>query len=546
MTNYKLQITNYKFKDVSLLSAVYHRYRILVFVFCLTCGCQGPEKTREYPNHYIESSIGDASYLNPVLSSDSASGDINDLIFDGLVKYDKNINIVPDLAESWEILDDGKIIIFNLRKNIKWHDGKPFTAEDVKFTYERLIDPISKTPYSADFELVKKFEIINPYKIRITYKEPFSPALISWGMGMIPKHVFQNGDFNTHPANRKPIGTGKYKFVEWKTDEKIVLEANPDYFRGPPNIQKYIYRIIPDQAVQFLELRNETIDIMELTPDQYNAYPSFFENYNKFKYPSFGYAYLGYNLLNPLFKHKEIRQAIAHSINKKEIIDGILLGYGVSATGPFLPTSWAYNPNVKDFEYSPEKARQIFLKHGWRDTDNDGWLDKDGKKFEFTIITNHGNKSRAIAAELIQSHLKKVGIKVNITILEWSTFLHQYIDKKNFDATILGWNLAQDPDQFQLWHSSQIKERQYNFVSYKNKEVDRLLEKGRRVFSLEKRQKIYRRIHEILAEDQPYTFLYVPDVLPVIHKKIIGPEVAPAGIGWNRREWYISGHKLQQ
>ena len=524
-------------------------FYFLLFTFTLCIGCQKTETVKQtsgndnFGDYYVESSIGDASYLNPVLASDSASADINNLVFNGLVKYDKNINIVGDLAESWNVSGDGKTIVFNLRKHIRWHDGKPFTAEDVEFTYQKLIDPKVKTPYSSDFELVKKFEIINPYKIKITYKEPFSPGLISWGMGIIPKHIFQTGDFNTHPSNRKPIGTGPYKFVEWKTDEKIVLEANPDYFEGPPKISKYIYRIIPDQSVQFLELRNETIDSMGLTPDQFNAYPSFFTNYNKFRYPSFGYAYLGYNLLNPLFKEKEIRQAIAHSINKKEIIDGILLGLGVPATGPYPPTSWAYNPDVKDYEYNPEKAKKIFRKYGWIDSDKDGWLDKNGKKFEFTIITNQGNKSRAVAAELIQAHLKKVGIKVNIRILEWSTFIHQYIDKKNFDAVILGWSLSRDPDQYPLWHSSQQKEGQYNFVSYTNKEVDKLLEEGRRIFPEKQRQKIYRKIHKILAEDQPYTFLYIADALPVIHKRFIGPEVAPLGIGWNFREWYVPREK---
>ncbi|HAX61574.1 MAG TPA: peptide-binding protein [Elusimicrobia bacterium] len=516
------------------------RFLLIIFLTLNIASCKKnrPEKESAEKNYYIDSSIGDATYLNPVLSSDSASNDINGLVFNGLVKYDKNINIVGDLAESWTVSDDGKIIIFNLRKNVRWHDGVPFTAEDVEFTYQKLIDPKVKTPYSSDFELVKKFEIINPHKIKITYKEPFSPGLISWGMGIIPKHIFQNGDFNTHPANRKPIGTGPYKFVEWKTDEKIVLVANPDYFEGHPKISKYIYRIIPDQSVQFLELRNETIDTMALTPDQYNAYQNFFKNYNKFRYPSFGYAYLGYNLLNPLFKEKKIRQAIAHSINKKEIIDGILLGLGVPATGPYPPTSWAYNPDVKDYEYNPEKAKKIFNELGWKE--DNGILTKNGEKFEFTIITNQGNKSRAVAAELIQSHLKKVGIKVNIRILEWSTFIHQYIDKKRFDAVILGWSLSRDPDQYPLWHSSQQKEGQYNFVSYENKEVDKLLEEGRRVFPEKERQKIYRKIHKILAEDQPYTFLYVADALPVIHKRFIGPEVAPLGLGWNFREWYVA------
>jgi peptide/nickel transport system substrate-binding protein len=520
------------------------------FVFCFNIlGCKKPnfnyktENVGNFGDYYVESSIGDASYLNPILASDSASADINSLVFNGLVKYDKNIKIIGDLAESWTVSDDGKIIIFNLKKNVRWHDGIPFTAEDVKFTYEKLVDPKVKTPYSSDFERVKKIEIISPYKIKIIYKEPFSPGLISWGMGMIPKHIFENGDFNAHPANRKPIGTGPYKFIEWKTDEKIVLEANPDYFEGRPNIAKYIYRIIPDQSVQFLELRNETVDSMTLTPDQYNAYQSIFKNYNRFRYPSFGFTYLAYNLLNPLFKEKEIRQAIAQSINKKEIIGGILLGYGIPATGPFPPTSWAYNPEVKDYENNPEKAKEIFKKYGWIDIDSDGWLEKNGKKFEFTLITNQGNKSRSIAAELIQSHLKKVGVKVHIRILEWSTFIHQYVDKKNFDAIILGWNLSRDPDQFSLWHSSQKKEGQYNFVSYENKEVDRLLVAGRKIFNEKQRQKIYQKIHKILADEQPYTFLYISDVLPVIHKRFIGPEVAPLGIGWNFREWYVPKEK---
>ncbi|HAM39511.1 MAG TPA: peptide-binding protein [Elusimicrobia bacterium] len=517
---------------------------LLVFLIFFV-GCKKSESVKSigkegnYGDYYVDSSIGDASYLNPILASDSSSGEINGLIFNGLVKYDKDIKIVGDLAESWNVSDNGKVIIFKLRKNVKWHDGKPFTAEDVEFTYKRLIDPKVKTPYSSDFEIVKEFQIINPYKINITYKEPFSPGLISWGMGIIPKHIFKDGDFNTHPANRKPIGTGPYKFSEWKTDEKIVLEANPDYFEGRPYLLKYIYRIIPDQSVQFLELRNETIDAMTLTPDQYNAYKNYFKNYNKFKYPSFGFTYLGYNLLNPLFKEKEIRKAIAYSINKKEIINGILLGYGVPATGPFPPTSWAYNPEVKDYEYNIEKAKKIFKKYGWSDYNKDGWLDKDGRKFEFTLITNQGNKSRAIACELIQEHLKKVGIKINIRILEWSTFIHQYVDKKNFDAVILGWNLSRDPDQYSLWHSSQKKEGQYNFVSYNNKEIDGLLEQGRRIFDEKKRQKIYQRMHEILADEQPYTFLYIPDALPVVHKRFVGPEVAPVGMGWNFREWYV-------
>jgi len=497
-----------------------------------------------YGDTYVDTLLGDASYLNPILAADTASGAINALIYNGLVKYNKDIKLVGDLAESWTVSKDGLVITFKLKKNVKWHDGKPFTAEDVKWTYEKIIDPNVRTPYSSDFMLVKKLIIIDPYTIKIKYKKPYAPALESWSMGIIPKHIFENipkgYDFNSHPANRNPVGTGPFKFVEWKTDEKIVLVANDDYFEGRPYIDRVMFRIIPDQSVQFLELRNESIDSMGLTPDQYKAYKDFFIKYNKFRYPSFTYTYLGFNLLHPLFKEKNVRLAIAHALNKKEIIDGVLLGIGKPATGPFLPTTWAYNPNVIDYDYNPEKSKKLLAECGWVDNDGDGILENNNKtKFEFTIITNQGNKLRQLTAEIIQRQLQQVGIKVNIRILEWSAFINDFINKRNFEAVILGWALGRDPDQYSIWHSEQTKEGQYNFVSYKNKTVDELLVKGRSTFDQNQRQKIYREIHRLIFNDIPYIFLYYSEALPVIHKRFIGPEVAPIGMGWNFIRWYV-------
>ncbi|MFH1369171.1 MAG: peptide-binding protein [Elusimicrobiota bacterium] len=498
----------------------------------------------EYGDMYIASSIGDATYLNPILATDSASGDINGLVYNGLVKYDKDIKLVGDLAESWEISDNGLIITFKLRKNVKWHDGRPFTAGDVKFTYERLIDPKVRTPYGSDYLIVKELKILDPYTLRVTYKEPFAPALESWGMGIVPKHVFEKGDFNENPANRNPVGTGPYKFKEWKTDEKIVLEANPDYFEGKPYISRYVYRIIPDQSVEFLELRNESIDEMSLTPDQWRAYPEFFRHYNKFRYPAFMYTYFAFNLKNPVFAEKKFRQAVAHAIDKRDIINGVLLGMGKAATGPFPPQSWAYDPGVRDYEYNPEKAKILLAELGWKDEDGDGYLERNGKKLSFTIMTNQGNKLRSLSAEIIQSHLKKIGIKAEVRIVEWSTFIHKFVDQKNFDAIILGWNLSRDPDQYSIWNSKQTGTGQYNFVSYSNPEIDSLLEKGRKTFDHEKRKTIYHKMHRILAQDLPYIFLYYPESMPVVHKRFIGPEVAPAGLGWNFFKWYAP--KTQQ
>ncbi|HMX95694.1 MAG TPA: ABC transporter substrate-binding protein, partial [Elusimicrobiota bacterium] len=236
---------------------------------------------------YVEASLGDPSRLNPLLASDSASGSVNGYVFNGLVKYDRNLKLVGDLAESWDVRRNGLEIVFHLRKNVLWHDGVPFSADDVVFTYQKLIDPKVMTPYGSDFALVKSVTAVDPHTVQVVYKEPFAPAMESWGMGMIPKHIFEKGDFNTNPANRAPIGTGPYVFKQIKTDEKAVLVANPNYFEGRPNIDRVVIRVIPDDSVQFLELRSQSIDFMGLTPDQYIAYDSFFQNHRKFRYPSF-------------------------------------------------------------------------------------------------------------------------------------------------------------------------------------------------------------------------------------------------------------------
>jgi peptide/nickel transport system substrate-binding protein len=247
---------------------------------------------------------------------------------------------------------------------------------------------------------------------------------------------------------------------------------------------------------------------------------------------------MGYNLNEPLFNTIKVRQALSYAINRKGIIDGILLGLGKPCTGPFSYVSWAYNPEAINYDYDPERARRMLAEEGWKDVNNDGVLEKDGKPFRFTIMTNQGNTERIRTAEIIQQNLKAVGIDVNIRVMEWQAFLEQ-IDKRSFDAIILGWSMGRDPDIYDIWHSSKTKKGEYNFIGYKNPEVDRLLVEGRRTFDMEKRKKIYYRIHAILAEEQPYAFLYVPDALPIVHKRFKGVEVAPLGIMYNFREWYV-------
>jgi peptide/nickel transport system substrate-binding protein len=502
---------------------------------------QGGRKA-PYGDAFVTASIADARTLIPILASDSASGEIVGMVFNALVKYDKFIELTGDLARSWEIKDDGLTIIFHLRRNVKWHDGSPFTAEDVRFTYEKLIDPNVPTPYSGDFKKVRFLEVLDPYTIKITYKEPFSPGLASWGMAVMPKHILENENLLTSSFSRSPIGTGPYKFKRWKSAERIDLVSNQEYFEHTPYIDRYIYKVISDPSTMFLELETENIDSMGLSPLQYKRLTDtshFNKNYRKFRYPSFGYTYMAYNLKNELFTDKRVRRAINYAVDKKEIIDGVLLGLGRICTGPFIPESWAYNENVKPCPFDASRARGLLKEAGWIDSDGDGWLDKAGEIFEFTLLTNQGNTLRIKTAEIIQRRLKEVGIKVNIRVLEWAVFINEFVDKKRFEAIILGWSLSRDPDCYDIWHSSKTRPGEFNFISYSHSSVDKLLIEGRRTFDKERRKEIYHKIHEVLYDEQPYLFLYVPDALPAVHKRFKGVEVAPIGIGYNFIDWYV-------
>ncbi len=514
-----------------------------LFIFLVvSTGSQAQDDSRPaYGDTIIVGSIGDASNLIPILASDSASHDIAGLVYNGLVKYDKDLKLVGDLARSWDISPDGLTMTFHLRKDVKWQDGKPFTSDDVLFTYHVTIDPKTPTPYAGDFMMVKKVTCPDRYTVRVTYDKPFAPALASWGSAILPKHLLSGTPITKSPLSRHPVGTGPYIFDKWVTGEKIVLHSNPNYFEGRPYIDRYVYRIIPDMATMFMELQNGTLDEMGLTPLQYTRQtntPFFKKNFRKYKYLSFSYTYLGYNLKEPLFKDKRVRQAISYAIDKKEIVEGVLFGLGKVATGPYKPGTWYYNPDVKRYPYNPRKARELLASCGWKKNPNDGLLYKNGRPFEFTIITNQGNNSRMKTAEIIQWRLHMVGIKVKIRTIEWASFIRQFIDKRRFQAVILGWTTGQDPDLFDIWHSSKIKANGLNFISYRNREVDRLLEEGRTTFDLEKRKRAYFRLQEILAEEQPYTFLYIPMSLPIIHARFHGIKPAPAGISYN----FIKGY----
>ncbi len=499
-----------------------------------------------YGDTFMEASIGDIQGLIPNITSDGASHEVGNLIYDGLVKRDKDLNLVPSLAESWELSPDCLTLTFKLRKDVKWHDGWLFTGADVRFTYETMIHPKTPTAYKEDFVTVKGVEVLDPFTVRVKYSQPNPQAVENWGMWMLPRHLLagyvEGGFLREAPQNREPIGNGPYRFVEWKSGEKVVLVANPEYFEGRPYLSRVVYRIIPSQATIFLELKAKGVDFAGLTAIQFarqTNYRAFRKAYNKYQYPANAYTYFGFNLKDPRFADRRVRQAFAHAINKQELIDGVILGLGREATGPYKPGTWAYNPNVMRYPYDPERAKRLLAEAGWRDTDGDGILDKDGQPFAFTILTNQGNEERKKIAEIIQQRLREIGVAVEVRTLEWAAFIKEFVKKRRFEAIILGWGIGLDPDQFNIWHSSKTGPDELNHISYANSEADRLLELGRASCKREERKKYYDRLQEILAEDQPIIFLYFRDALPVVASRVRGIEPSPNGITHNFNRWYV-------
>ena len=519
------------------------------------CG-PAPERTaydnrldQQYPPELggtlVDAMSAEPSGLIAMLAGESAASAVAANIFNSLLKYDKNLELTGELAASWQVSDDQKTITFKLKPGMKWADGAPLTSADVLFTWKVLTDDNTRTPYGADYKLVKHAEAPDPLTFRVTYEQPYAPALDSWaGMQILPEHLLKGQDINTTAFARKPVGSHYYRLGEWKHGERISLVRNPNATQGQARIDRLVSRFIPDPASQFLEFMADNIDLMNLNTIQYArilpARKELSRRVALYKELGNSYTYLGFNLKRKPFDDKRVRQAINYAIDKQELIDGVLLGLGEPVASPYKPgTRWS-NPKLHPYPHDIEKAKQLLKEAGFADSDGDGILDRDGKPFSFEILTNQ-NPDRVKSATFVQRQLKQLGIDTSIRQLEWASFIGRYIKTGDFQAVVLGWSLGVEPDQFNIWHSSQQAPGQFNFIGYNNAKVDRLLEQGRLELDPDKRMKIYHEFAEVLLEDSPVVYLFTGYGLPAIHKRVKGIDnpAPPAGIGHNSYEWYI-------
>jgi peptide/nickel transport system substrate-binding protein len=468
--------------------------------------------------------------LNPLIATDSASSSISGFLFNSLVKYDESgQKIIGDLAESYRFVTP-TLIEFKLRHGVKWHDGKPFTAADVSFTYNLIKSPTTITPYASDFRVIKSVSVIDDYTLRVAYEKPYFKALEIWMMGIVPEHILKNDkDIMSSKFNTSPIGTGPYVLKALEFSKQIVLEANPNYFEHKPKIDKIVFHVISDPMTRFLMLKSGQIDVDALDPMQYERQldKSFHTQFATLELPSHSYTYLGFNLRLKKFQDPRVREALSLAIDREALIDVLFLKHGKVCTGPFLPGSKGFNDEVKIPKRDLVQAKALLSAAGY---------DKS-HPLEFEIATSNSNAIRPYAAEILQRQLLDIGVKVTLRVMEWQAFLNTVVSPRKFDTVLLGWSLSLTPDPYALWHSESDVPGGFNLIGYHSKTTDGLIEKMESSTDSEKIAAYQRQIFAQIAGDNPYLFLVIPNEINVYGRSIKGIKPTINGIWEDYIDW---------
>lgn len=513
--------------------------------------------TSVYPTQggmYIEGLLHPPQFLNPVLAFNNETDvDLNRLIFSGLFRLDKNLKLVPDLAESYEISNDFRIFTIKLKSGLKWHDGEDLTVDDVIFTYKTIQNPQFNSPHYGKFQGVQ-INKINNDTIQFSLKEPFAPFLQNLTIGIIPKHIWQTiPPINSRlaEANIKPIGSGPYKFKKLLKDKDGTLisytfEKFSDYHSQKPFITTLQFKFYSNLSAAINALQKKNIDGLEFIPknDIKNLQQVKNLNFHTFSLPQYTAIFFNYNK-NEILKNKNVREALALAINKKDLVAEALNNEAQIIDGPLLPGTIGYHKDIKKFESDPEKAKSILEKEGWKIPTGEAgnsFRKKDEQTLEITLTTVDVADNMDVAKK-IKDYWQAIGVKVNLEIVPKKTIEQEIIIPRNYQALLFGEILGADPDPFPFWHSSKRQSPGVNLTNFANKKADSLLEKGRTTTDPAERNKIYQEFQDILIADLPAIFLYSPTYTYPVDKKIKGITqtsiITPADRFNDITNWYI-------
>lgn len=529
----------------------------LIVALLLGAGCSNSKinpkddskKQIQAGGQLIYGSLQEPNTLNPLLSDLLATSEVGSLIFSGLVKTNDKGEWGSDLAlevptvQNGGVSADGLTVTYKLRSGVTWHDGIAFTAEDVKFTWQFIMNKKANVVSRDGYDRIASIDTSNPNTVVIKFKQPYAPYLTLFST-ILPKHILQGvDDPNKAAFNRAPVGTGPFRFKEWRIAEAITVEANSAYYQGKPKLDGITYKIIPDSGLILTQLKAGEVDVassIALTQiDQVKA----LNGVKTIVTPNMIWEHMDFNLDNELFKDVRVRQAIALALDRQAIIDSLLKNAASPALADQSPLSWAYNPTLKAPARDVEAAKNLLVQAGWQ-PGPDGIYVKDGRKLSFSLATTSGNKVREGVGQAIAQQLKELGVDVQMRFLEVPVFFGDVLKNRRFDAALYAWVAGVDPDNLSLWNSKRIPSAAngnegQNYPGWRNAEVDALTEQGVRTVDLNSRKQVYYRIEDLIIQEVPVIPLYFRANIDAVRDRVANyrPNPTPAGNLWNAWEW---------
>ena len=507
---------------------------LLAPVACSACGdTRGTGTAR--PAALVLGYAAELQTLNPVVSTDQNANDlIYSLLFTPLVTYDASFNVQPWLAEKWTLTESD--VTFDLREDVTWHDGRPVTAEDVKFTFDLAKDPAVASALGAAYlSNVESASILEPYRIRFTFSAPHAEPLEDFFWPPVPRHLLDAtppGEIARDPFGRAPVGSGPYRFVRWDVGQALELErvrGFPAALGGPAEIERVVYRFLPERTTRLAELVRGDIHVDGPLAPQDAERVREAPGVQLLSFPWRQFTYIGWNTLRDPFREPEARRALAMAIDREELLEAILRGLGQPASS-VIPPWHPYAPSLSPLPYAPDSAAAILESLGWRDMDGDGVRERDGRVLRFQLLANQRNPVFGDLVQVVQAQLARVGIAVEPRLLEWQTVLGLH-RARDFDAVLTNWvldNFRVDPRP--LFHSSQLAvEGSANRSSYSNPVADSLMDLGARTLDAEEATHIWRRFAEIVQADQPITLLFWNDELAGVREELEGVRMDARG-----------------
>jgi len=488
---------------------------------------------------------GRPATLDPITSNDMVGLRLSELLFNGLVSFSPRNDVVADLARSWQVSPDNRVYTFDLRPDARWHGaGGVVSADDVIGTLDVIRHPRTMTPLKAPYELVGDARKLDEHTVEITLKRPMVNALGRLAFKVVPTAALKRPDFlgRDDPFVQDPVGTGPFQLERVTAEGDIVMVANAEYHRGRPHLDEIVMKPFADKNVLTQALLFRAVDmIVEVNPRDI-AQIEGDNRFNLYPYNALSYTFFGHNHRNPHLQKKQVRQAISHAINRPEMLESFYAGRGSLISGPFAPGSWAYNLDVEPVQYDPARARALLAEAGYRDKGRDGYLKTDdGSPLSFVLKVPIEKENETVKRVVLafQSYLKQVGIKVDLEFREWQAWKQEVFVDHAFDIVLASWAFDDSADISTLFHSKETGAWRNNFVTYSNPEVDALIVEAKTTLDREKQRTINRRLHEILAQEQPYTFLWTITNFAAVHRKVRHVELQPFKFFTFADSWYI-------